>query len=105
MPWVPKDGGLLRRLDGKSQQRHSQRYQWEELRSESMSQIHNGRVPATKHEKSFIILPDGYFNSQRVNAMKSIARQANLVFYLDEFIVKQETCLSERSAVEPSYSP
>ena len=85
-----------------------ERNQWEELRtlnSESTSRIHNGRVPTTKHGKPFIVLPDGYFNSQRVHIMKSIARQANLVFYLDEFIVKQETCLSESSAVESSYSP
>ena len=84
MPWIPMNGSLLRNLDGKSEQRYSQIYQWEELRtlnSESTSQIHNGRVPATKREKSFIVLPDDYFNSQRVNTMKSTARQAGLVFF------------------------
>jgi len=64
--------------------------------------IHNGILPQTRLGKHFVILSHSDFTTEFVNDLKEIASISNLVFSVDDLVIKDEAALSGSSGSESS---
>lgn len=62
--------------------------------------IHDGDVPKTFDQKKFIILPHDKYNDARVQILKEIAMKVDLVFGVDDLVIKDEAEFSASSGSE-----
>jgi hypothetical protein len=79
--------------------------QWDRLKALNRSttlRIHNGILPQTRLGKHFVILSHSDFTTEFVNDLKEIASISNLVFSVDDLVIKDEAALSGSSGSESS---
>ena len=71
--------------------------QWiilEQLNHKTNNRIHDAALPRTISQKPFVIIPHSDYNDNVVNNLKQIAAIADIVFEVDELVVKDESDLS-----------
>lgn len=67
------------------------------LNTENLFRIHDGNLPTNSEGRSFAILSLSLFTSQRADVLKKIAVTADLMFGVDDLVIKGEAEFSGSS--------